>query len=342
MNPLLFGYAQAPVLWRNKGETVRELPTATSVNDAETMLRDSGAALLLTGTSLNGVDLERRFILAAQRLRVPSLALLDYWSNYVPRFSSDGRVLDCLPERIAIMDGQARDEMRAAEFPDELLVTTGQPLFDDLTLRREGASAASRAATRQALGVAEERLVLFVSQPLREVYGTEGAAGWLGYDEFDIVPPFLAALKRMVKDQSLRLVVLPHPRESRERCAFWLVGRSWATLAPAGADSRELVLAADLVAGMNSMLLMESVLLGIPALSIQLNLRSADHLPVSRAGVIPRVEQVESLEGTLRGLLRKGAVRDEYLARLGNLPRSGNAAGRVAELVRSLACGEEL
>lgn len=342
MNPLLSGYAQAPVLWRNKGETVRELPTATSVNDAEKMLLDSGAAMLLTGTSLNGVDLERRFILAAQRLGVPSLALLDYWSNYVPRFSSDGRVLDCLPERIAIMDGQARDEMRAAEFPEELLVTTGQPLFDDLARLRDGASSASRAATRQTLGVAEERLVLFISQPLREVYGAEGAANWLGYDEFDIVPPFLAALGRVAKEQPLRLVVLPHPRESRERCAAWLEGCLWASLAPVGADSRELVLAADLVVGMNSMLLMESALLGTPALSIQLNLRGADHLPVSRAGAIPRVEQAEYLEGTLRGLLREGAVRDEYLARLGNLPGPGNAVGRVAELARRLACGEEL
>lgn len=342
MTPRLSGYAQAPGLWQGRGETVRELPPGTSVDEAETMLRESGVALLLTGTSLNGVDLERRFILAARRMGLPSLALLDYWSNYVPRFSSDGRVLDCLPERIAIMDGQAHDEMRAAEFPEALLAVTGQPLFDDLARYREAVTPESRAVTRQALGVQEgERLVLFVSQPLREVYGAEGAPGWLGYDEFDVVPPVLAALGRMVAEHPLRLVLLPHPRESRARCAAWLEGHPWASLAPAGADSRELVRAADLVVGMNSMLLMESALLGTATMSVQLGLRDADHLPVSRVGIVPRVERVETLEGTLRGLLRAGPVREEHLARLAAQPRPGGAAGRVADLARRMACGED-
>jgi hypothetical protein len=307
------------------------------------MLRESGAALLITGTSLNGVDLERRFILAARRMGLPSLALLDYWSNYVPRFSSDGRMLDCLPDQIAIMDKQAHDEMRAAGFPEELLTITGQPLFDDLGRCRETATHASRAATRQALGVAEqERLVLFVSQPLREVYGTEDAPGWLGYDEFVVVPPVLAALGRMEVEHPLRLVLLPHPRESRVRCGNWLEGYFWASLAPVGANSRELVLAADLVVGMSSMLLMESALLGTATVSVQPGLRNADHLPVSRTGTVPRVEEVETLDDTLRGLLREGPVREEHLARLAALPRPGGAAGRVAELARRTAFGEEL
>lgn len=338
----LSGYAQAPGLWQDRGETVRELSPGTSVVEAETMLQESGAALLLTGTSLNGVNLERRFILGARRIGLPSLALLDYWSNYAPRFSSNGTDLDCLPDRIAIMDTQARDEMRAAEFPEALLTVTGQPLFDDLARDREAVTPESRAVTRQALGVQEgERLVLFVSQPLREVYGAEGAPGWLGYDEFDVVPPVLAALERVVVEHPLRLVLLPHPREFRGRCAAWLEGDPWASLAPAGADSRELVRAADLVVGMNSMLLMESALLGTATMSVQPGLRDADHLPVSRVGIVPRVERVETLEGTLRGLLREGPVREEHLARLAAQPHPGGAASRVAELARQMACGEK-
>jgi len=338
----LAGYAVAPALWRQRGEAVLELSAATSVDDAFEMLRAGGATVMLCGTSLNGLDLERRFVLAARRAGIPSLALLDFWSNYRARFSSDGRNLDCLPDRIAVMDEQARAEMQAEGFPASILETTGQPLFDDLAHCRQASTPAARAATRQVMAVGDERWVLFASQPLREVYGTAGSAGWLGYDELDIVPPLLSSLARINEDMPLRLTLLPHPRESRSRCASWLETLPWAALAPSGMNNRELVLAADLVIGMNSMLLMESALLGTATLSVQLGLRGVDCLSISRAGKIPRVECAEALEGTLRNLLAEGQIRNRHLAGLESLPRPGKAAERVAELVNRMTCRETL
>ncbi|OIO01419.1 MAG: hypothetical protein AUJ49_07740 [Desulfovibrionaceae bacterium CG1_02_65_16] len=323
------GYATVPDLWRAKDETVLELPAETSIAQAGEMLRAHGAGLLLTGTSVNGVDLERRFVLAARAAGIPTLALLDFWSNYAPRFSSAPGRLDCLPDAIAVMDELAMKEMTAEGFPAHILHVTGQPLFDNLAELRAGLTPNRRKALRASVGVREgERLVAFACQPLNDVYREHGARAVLGYDEWDALPAVIDTLEALRAELPLRLLLLPHPREPKGKYDA-AAARSWIAFAPSFTSSREVALVADLMVGMNSMLLMESVLLGTPALSVQPNLRARDALPMSRNGVIPRVERLKELPGVLRGLF--GTPAGQALA-----AQHVSAAGRVAELALRL------
>ncbi|MBF0164653.1 MAG: hypothetical protein HQM01_09185 [Magnetococcales bacterium] len=339
----LSGYALTPTAWRARGEEVETLSDDLTVADAAERLRASGVALLLTGTSLNGVNLEHRFLQAARGLGVRSLALLDFWSNYWPRFSPDGPSLERLPDRVAIMDSLAREEMCAAGFPAERLRITGQPLLDDLESCRQSFTAERRRVLRHRTGSDARTLVLFVSQPLAQMRLLEQQTGGVdtGFDEETVIPVLLSTLERLHRERPLRLIVLPHPRESRTRWNAWLSDRDWADLAPTACSARELVLAAELTIGMHSMLLVESVWLGCATLSVQLGLQGPDRLPVSRAGVIPRVERADELEGRIRGLLYPGPERERHLTGLGQMPRLEQAARRVSDLVMTMISGEE-
>ena len=90
------------------------------------ILDNPKASLLLTGTSYNSVDLEKKFIASARERGVPSLAVLDFWSNFALRFSRGDGGLENIPDRIAVMDEWAREEMIAAGFDATRLVVTAR------------------------------------------------------------------------------------------------------------------------------------------------------------------------------------------------------------------------
>ena len=96
---------------------------------------------------------------------IPTLSIVDFWSNYTERF-------DTLPDKIAIIDEQMRQEMLAEGFPDDKLVITGQPAFDCLAEKRKRFDESDswkhplRYAARRSYGLHPyEKLVIFMSQP---------------------------------------------------------------------------------------------------------------------------------------------------------------------------------
>src|SRR5579871_3003695 len=86
-------YRQARTVWQKRG-----LPFTELDERAEPAFPED-AQLLLTSTSLNGVDLENRFTAAARVRGIPSLAVLDFWSNYRRRFGPGEDALENLPDR---------------------------------------------------------------------------------------------------------------------------------------------------------------------------------------------------------------------------------------------------
>src|SRR5438552_3085265 len=167
-------YRQAVANWRSRGLEVEELPHDTDLTQAKQWLGRFHADRLLSATSDNGVNLEKPFFAAARQLGIPSLAVLDHWMNYRLRFANEKGELVYLPDRIAIMDEQARAEMLAEGLDADRIVITGQPALDELAAFRRSLSPQLRPEVRQLLGVAEdERMVLFASEPISAMCGTE-------------------------------------------------------------------------------------------------------------------------------------------------------------------------
>jgi hypothetical protein len=282
---------------------------ASAPRDARTAVATADAVLL--GTSVGGPEHEKELAAAARDAGVPSLAVLDYWSSYDRRFGP------VAPDVVAVVDERMGAELVASGFHPGRVVVTGAPQHERLLLLEpldDGRRAELRA---QAGAAAEDRLVLFASQPVREIYG-----GSLGFDERTVLAALGTALAHA--PVGTRLVVRPHPREADP-----------SPLPPGAVAVRDdaaldWARAADLVCGMTTALLLEAAMLGCVTLSLQPGLVGADTLRVGTPVTDP--EEVEPtvhralLDDDYRAAVRRGA------------PRAVPGAGaRVASLVLELA-----
>lgn len=332
----VLGYREAPATWRAAGVPCTEIPE--TADDAWLTDRMRGALLTLTSTSVNGIDWEKRAVALAANLGIPSLALLDFWSNYRARFEAPAGTL-VLPDRIAVMDELARNEMASEGFPGERLVVTGQPVFDALQERRTNAKASQYQSVRADLGIeGDTRLVLFASQPLADVHGgIERVRAIWGYDErqvFELCRTALLALANR-RHANIVMAVRPHPREPRP-LTVTLSGSGFRCIPWQSPDRLDAVLAADVVLGINSMLLMEAVLLGRIVVSVQPDLRIADPLPSNRDGRSIAVTSADVLEGVLDRALFDASWRRGQLAKLELCGTTRSATDNVLALINQL------
>jgi len=304
----LFAYHQAQAMWRARGLDFASLPTETTEADAVSLLQSSEADLLLVSTSMNGVNLERKFTAAARTLGLPSLGVLDLWTNYRARFLDDRGEMALVPDRLAIMDERARQEMMAEGFEPERLVVAGQPAFEEVVRWRTEAPEDLHRKIRLSLKVDEsEWLVVFGSQPLSRLAEQDGAAS-LGYTEQTVLPMLIEALEKIAtrSGRAITLLIRPHPRESEADYAPFRSPAISILVSMAG-HRREIALAADVVVGMNSAFLIEACYLGCATLSLQPGLRLPDSLPTNLAGWSRAVYRAEHVEPALGELLLEPA-----------------------------------
>jgi hypothetical protein len=244
------------------------------------------ASLLLTATSVNQENGELRAIGLAKAHGLPSLTLLDFWSNYCLRFTNAaGQLL--LPDKIAVMDELARSEMIEKGFSPASLVVTGQPAFDRLAKAKSSITPQRRQTLRKDAGVRKTGfLILFISQPFADIYGNDDATKRaLGFREQDVLSQCCQTLSELSRQLAtpITLAIRPHPREHAEKFQAIEDG-SFRTTVWITPDQLEAVLSVDLVLGMNSILLYEAALMGCPVISFQPGLKGSDTLPSNRSG----------------------------------------------------------
>ena len=262
-------------------------------------------AVFTSAASLPVLDMTERYLWQwARERKIPSLALLDQWQNYALRFSGPepGQELKWLPDRILVMDETARREMIAEGLPDDRIVITGQPAFDEI--RRSQTERESRVEEfRQRVGLPEGgRTVVFAAERLKEHFGEK-----LGYDE-DTTLRFLGDVlhSAMVLGPSRpSLLVKLHPQNGPEDFAW--CRNEWSGLkirfCASELTALETIAAADLVVGMSSVMLLESILCGKPTVSLELNAKVAPQLVAVKAGAVPHLTRPNEAREVIRKLL---------------------------------------
>ncbi|MHB1291242.1 MAG: hypothetical protein ACYCY5_03520 [Sulfuricella sp.] len=324
-------YLQAVTLWSERGIQFDTIKGEAGDNDILKFLNEPKANLLLTGTSVNRFELEKRFIEVARQLGIPSMSVLDFWSNYALRFSDESGNPRYLPDRIAVMDAHARDEMVSAGIANSHIVITGHPALDGLDEYRQSFSSKRRCATRESFGVSpDDWLILYASQPPTFSDRDETVPHpWL--DRLRTINVLLDALAVLAqaRGKCATLLIRPHSRENGE-IYRGLANNAVRVVVSGEGRSRDLALAADVVVGMSTMFLVEACHLGRPTLSIRLNLPLPDDFPPNRSGLIRAVYREEDVVSVMDELLNK-SVPDMPL------PEAlGNASRNVAQLLYSM------
>jgi hypothetical protein len=328
----VLGYRQAVDVWRRSKIAVERLPETVPV-DPVLCIGQEDIDLLVTSTSVNGVDHERVFLRWAAKASVPSVTVLDFWTHYAARFRDAKEARLILPSAVAVMDERTKREMVAEGFPPDRLVVTGQPAFDAIRAFRADWTEQKRSDVRKSLGAGPDcRVVLFASQPLVQIAGLVDGAE-VSVDERELLEAVARALEEiaLLENLDILLAVRPHPRESLLPEELPRGNRVRSVCSTEG-DAWPQALAADLVVGMTTVLLVEACLLGCVVVSVQPGGERNDPLPTNNTGGSVAVYDLAALRDTLRECL----INDERRRQLREANAdvfTGSATARVLALI---------
>lgn len=269
---------------------------SSNISDlAEMIVEAECPDLILMGTSRVN-SLEKELTLVARRRSIKTLAVQDYWSNYWKRFSNleTNKRLIYLPDKIAVMDDLAKKEMLMESFPEECLVVTGNPHFDDIQHSIKGYDFQKIEMMRKHLAIKENSVVIsFISETQAEDFGTAsdkpGSLGrYIGYTEVDALAGLVSAMNvicKAHKDEPFTIVVKLHPREEKAPFLPDKLPENLDFTVVKAYDPRGIVAISKVVVGMTSALLFEAGLMGKPAISFQPNLIGPDIAIGDRLGI---------------------------------------------------------
>jgi hypothetical protein len=254
---------------------------------AEQILRHRRTQVVLTATS-SVPSPERMFIRASKRLGLPSISILDSWTNYQDRFLEPGETQlqnECLPTYIGVANQFGFTEMEKLGFPRRILRIVGQPSINEFLRKSRGRQDNLRKHVHRTLHLDEHvPILVFFSQPIEAYYQKRNPCLDPGYSEMEVLKGLLAAISQFTRQ--VILIVKPHPNEPTEKFSHLKQGNLYVL---DEMDPDDLAMAADVVISMTSGMLVKSFLLRKPVLSIQPNLRGRDECVLSRAGCITTV-----------------------------------------------------
>ncbi len=276
----------------------------------ENFLRTVHPDVVITGTSADDFT-EKYLWQAAGRIGIPSMAIIDQWTNYGLRFSDFlvSEISEYLkrknhpycPSVIVAMDDYSRIEMIHEGLPSEKIVVCGQPYFETIASfvpnPEELAGCNQRNAIRD-----DDFVVVFASEPIIKTCGDTALSFW-GYSERSIFSSLVRALHQNTRKstgQRVVLVIRPHPKESRD--GLLDIVKQYPDLhwsIDAETSPRVLIKRGDLVCGMSSMFLIESVIMGRPTMSIQIGLKRENPFILDRQGTLASILTEDDLYSQL-------------------------------------------
>ena len=226
---------------------------------------------------------ERASFIAARRLGVPAVCLVDLFAAYEIDWLREPGFAD----RVCVLNERVRDRIvSAGRRPDEVLVT-GNPAFDGLldpAVRERGA------ALRKARGWDGRRVWLWASQVEPENHPCQVGRG-------DTLLPMRIAreLQRIAQARpDMELVVRPHPSEGEYRIE--LGPRQ--SLSPRSENLHELLQACDGVVVLTSTVGLEANIAGCAVVQVTGSLYTPD-APYLACGIADAAVPLEGLEAAI-------------------------------------------
>lgn len=281
-----------------------------------------------SATSLPQLDMTEKLLWNWAAARgCPSAAAVDQWQNYAVRFSGKrpSERLAYQPDAILVMDEEARKEAIADGLPAARLRVTGQPALEETAA---SAKKLDRAAIRERLGAApRDFLVVFAAEALKAHFSD------LGYDEQTTADFLLDELGKLAprSRRPLRLLIKLHPQNARgEFEPLLATSRLPSSMAGMELSAMKAIRAADLVVGMTSIFLVQSALMGVPTLSLQLGAKGPSLLTLTKSGALPFLTDAAKARALLSKLVLDPAAREAHLARQTRFGRSFSGSARRA------------
>lgn len=323
--------------------------SGADAHDVQEIVSCNGADVVLAGAGCYNM-LEHDARVAARRLSVPCVAVLDYWFEYPARFhrwTADGQVASW-PDVVCAPDPTAAAELVDAGCRRDAVVVTGPPNIEDALRWWSHHATADPDVLKRRYGVPVDRpVVVFFSEPYlakpdgRPLTGPGGlyrsdGRPLFGYTAVGMLDQTLDALERAADGSTPpHVIVKAHPLEwaapLHDRAHARRGSRVGISVLE-DADPKELVAIADAVLGMSSVTLMEAALVGRPTFSVQLGDGTAPFDPcvANRLRLVNQVQTMEDLSRAAAAIVRRRAVNPTPAT---DAIAISGAAARVADVV---------
>jgi len=253
--PVLIASGPSSILWKRLGFCPNEVSHAVSGDLIRRIVSKYNPQVVVTGTSTRST-LEILAWSAAKYLKVPTIAMVDGWVKIEERFVRKGMGKCILPDHFGVIDQETAEVIKKLfSICSAKIHLVGHP-----HLQRIAAQLEMQRAGRS-LGIPP--VLVFFSSPRTDHEATHG------------VIAFSALIDQLKLYAPLTIFIKPHPREDLSpwenviKTNVSFRGESIVSLA-SNSPSDELLLVADIVAGLPSSALIEAAFSGIPTLVIQL------------------------------------------------------------------------
>lgn len=327
----IYSYNEGVAILKESGLAYRTIPDNIDSTWVTEQLVKDNPAILLSGTSYNGLDWEKLFITTSNKLDIYTLAVLDFWGNHEVRFSDRKGNLIYVPDMIAVMDDLAQSEMVSLGIPIQNIMITGQPAFDALPNKARSFSSKHREALRESLGVKpKHKLVLFASQPIKKLYEMDDNLNSPGFNEQIVLETLISSLELISKkhNELITLLVRPHPRETLDEYNHYRSDIVTVLVSNDG-DTRDFAMCSDLVVGMTSVLLVEACYLGCIVVSLQPGLLGQDILPTNSLGASTGVFKEREIGPTIERMLTSKSANLKSTRNPKSLKLASNATQQI-------------
>ena len=266
---------------------------------------------ILVGTTLFDAT-EAHLTQAARKLHIPSVAVLDEWYDYRIRFQDASGGLGRLTDLVCCPDEMACAGAAAEGVPGERLRVTGSPALAALVAQVDTFVRQPPPLPSFLTMLPSSLRIVFLSETMAADYGdAPGLCGpfgpYIGYTEHDVRTYLAQAVSalgrpcRVIEKMHPSTAELPPPPVSLAKgCDWHSVGRL--PLWP-------LLWHADAVVGMRSAALLETVMIGRPALSFQPGRIGADRCTAVRLNLLPSLQDGAALKLWLESALEPEAGR---------------------------------
>lgn len=277
---------------------------------------------------------ERRLTIAARKLDIPTVQVVDDWMNYRLNVADNHDALTHITDLICCPDAMAVAGAQAEGLPPESLVITGSPALSKLCDQIHAMTCTPPPVPEVMASENDRPVILFLSETFVADHGDgsepRSHGPYLGYTE-QTVRTDLAKAVVALKTPALVVEKL-HPSETTIPPAPLMAeGVDWVSVG--GTDLFEMIAHADMVIGMRSMALLESALAGRPTVSYQPDLQTADSCTAALLELVPALRD----QGELTEWLRQSHSSDKTLPKRPDFA-DAQAAASVVNNALSLVC----
>jgi len=231
--------------------------------------------IIITGSSrpydYERITPEQLFIELAKDKKIISIGILDYWGNYLERFSSfDGEFnLSFVPDKICALDQICMKSLLRLGIKKENIEITHNPNFDQIV--SETVNTKPRLFSDK-----PEFNVLFISQPLIESTDKYNQ----GYSQIDMFNNFLFFLSLWKPHASKQVQIWLHPKEDKNKWNKMISEASSERIRIDISEQRDNDIFgwSDFLVSGFSTLMYQALYYSLPVISMQIGLNKKDQL----------------------------------------------------------------